>query len=89
MDHHTGEPCSEDWPDVEPERDCLRQFGDDQMSHTKAALHLAWAICTLNGGCLSPLTGSMALTAVAIGAYRDVGDSLHEICPDLGAEDPH
>ncbi len=86
VDHGTGELCPDDWPDVEGERDCILEFGDETMSNTRASLHLAWAMCTVNGGCLSPLAGSMALAAVAIGAYRDAGDSLEEICPELAAE---
>ncbi len=86
VDHSTGEECPADWPDVEEERDCILEFGDEGMSNTRAALHLAWAICSLNGGCLSPIAGSMALTSVAIGAFRDAGDNLAEICPDLASE---
>lgn len=89
VDHSTGEACPSDWPDVEGERDCILEFGDEGMSNTKASLHLAWAMCTLNGGCLSPIAGSMALTAVAIGAFRDAGDRLDEICPDLASGGEH
>lgn len=88
VDPETGEACPEDWPDVDGERECVLQFGEERMSNTKAALHLAWAMCTLNGGCLSPLAGSMAFTAVAIGALRDAGGSLSEICPALETPEP-
>jgi len=88
VDHETGEECPPDWPDVEGDRDCIVEFGDEGMSNIKASLHMAWGICALNAGCLNPLAGSAALTAVAIGALRDAGDSLRDICPDLGADSP-
>jgi len=85
VDHETGELCPSDWPDVDSERECIVEFGNGQSSNTKAALHMAWGICELNGGCLFPLAGSAALSAVAIGAFQDAGNSLGDICPDLAA----
>ena len=86
VDHETGELCPADWPDVEPEADCILKFGSHQSSNIKAALHQAWAICTLNGGCLFPLAGSAALASVAIGAFQDAGEALTDICPDLAEQ---
>ncbi len=83
VDHETGELCPEDWPDVDQEADCILEFGQNASSNTKAALHEAWAICTLNGGCLFPLAGSAALASVAIGAFQDAGEALTDMCPDL------
>ncbi len=89
VDHETGEECPADWPDEDPEADCIMAFGLHQSSNTKAALHQAWGICALNGGCLFPLAGSAALATVAIGAFQDAGEYLDDICPDLAQDTSH
>jgi hypothetical protein len=83
IDHETGEACPENWPEEGGEIDCIIEFGDEDMSNIKAALHMAWGICALNGGCLNSLHGRVALLSIAIGAYQEAGNKLDEMCPDL------
>jgi hypothetical protein len=89
VDHETGAECAPDWPDVDGERDCVIEFGERDWSHAHRGAHVAYAICSSLGGCEIPLSWPMSATAVAIGAYRDVGDTVQALCPELGASAPH
>lgn len=84
VDHGTGETCDENWPEVDGERDCIIQFGEEDWNHVRTGAHVAYSICSSLGGCELPLSWSMSLTAVAVGAYRDVGGRVRSLCPDLG-----
>ncbi len=91
VDHHSGEPCDEQWPDVDAERDCIIEFGDPSWSYTRRALHLAYSVCTATGGCEIPLSWPLGASAVAVGALRDAGGALSRFCPDVsvgGEEEP-
>lgn len=83
VDHHTGEECDPDWPDVDPERDCIIEFGEEDWSHTHRGLHVAYSICTATGGCEIPLAWPLSGSAVAIGALEDAGGSLARYCPGV------
>jgi hypothetical protein len=82
VDHHTGQPCHPDWPEVDAHQDCVIQFGDPEWSYTRNATHVAYSICELSGSCAIPLSWPVAGTAIAIGAFRDFGGSFAEMCPD-------
>jgi len=83
VDHQTGDLCAADWPDVDGERDCVVEFGERDWSHAHRGAHVAYSICSSLGGCGIPLSWPMSATAVAIGAYRDVGGAVEALCPDL------
>jgi hypothetical protein len=83
VDAESHQPCAADWPAVDAERDCVVQFGDPDWSYTHRGAHVAYSICTALGGCAIPLSWSMSATAIAVGAYRDAGDRVSEMCPNL------
>ncbi len=83
VDHETGEPCDEQWPEVDGERECIIRFGEPEWSHTRRALHLAYSICTATGGCEIPLSWPLSASAVAIGALRDANGGLASFCPGV------
>ena len=85
VDEHTGFECDPGWPAVAPEQECVIEFGEEEWSHTRRGLHMAYGICTASGGCGVPISWPMSAASIAVGAVRDVGDDLSMLCPDLAA----
>ena len=71
VDHHTGETCSEQWPAVDHDKDCVIQLGDSSWSHTRNALHFATSVCSLTNNCVSPLSWPVSVLSIALGSWRD------------------
>ena len=83
IDEESGAPCPEEWSGREGEPACVIQFGEPGWSHTATALHVAASVCSLSGGCLTPLSWPQSGLAVAIGAWRDQKeDPLDRLCGD-------
>jgi hypothetical protein len=89
VDHHDGTLCSEDWPEVEGERDCVIEFGNPADSYLKRAVNTAYSMCHVTGRCAVPLSWPMSATALAIAALRDHNASFASFCPDHVTGDPH
>lgn len=83
VDHHTGEACDADWPYSGTDEECVIEFGEPDWNHTRRALHMAYGICTSTGGCEIPIAWPMSAAAIGVGAVRDIGGNLAELCPDL------
>ncbi len=83
IDAADGSPCDPDWPEVEPERRCVIQFGKEGSSHTRRALHLVRSMCKVTHSCSLPITWPLAGAAVAIAKLRDLGLAPSELCPGL------
>ena len=91
IDEETGQPCPEDWIEEQEHIDsktegmdhanqthhteCIIQFGRPEWSHLRNALHVAASVCSLSGGCLTPLSWPQSGLALAIGAWRDATES--------------
>jgi len=82
VDHHSGERCSSQWPDVDGARDCIIEFGDPDDSYLRRSVHTAYSVCHLTGRCALPLTWPMSATALSMGALRTSGLSYDSFCPD-------
>ena len=71
VDHHTGITCSEQWPAIDYDKDCVIQLGDSSWSHTRNALHFATSVCSLTNDCVSPLSWPVSMLSIALGSWRD------------------
>lgn len=80
VDSKTGAVCPDTWPEADPDRECIVQFGDPEWSFTHRALHTAYSICEVTNGCSNPLAPKLASGTIAIGALRDGGEKLLEDC---------
>lgn len=85
IDDRTGEECHPDWPEARPDQDCVIEFGDPGWSHTRRGLHLGYGVCSATAGCEVPASWPMSAAAIGVGAVRDAGGELAELCPDLVA----
>ena len=63
-----GESCDDDWPNVEGDRDCVVQFGDEGEGRFGSSIDMAFGICALTGGCVAPMALPMSVASIAIGS---------------------
>jgi hypothetical protein len=81
VDEETGWECDPEWPAVDGDAECVIKFGDEGESYVGAALNTAYSICHVTGRCAVPLTWPLSAEALAIGAVRQSGLSIEEMCP--------
>jgi hypothetical protein len=80
VDAENGSLCPADWPRVQTEKDCIIELGDPSSSRTRRAVDFAYGLCSESTGCKTPLSWPLAMTAVAVGALRDSGTSIDNMC---------
>jgi hypothetical protein len=80
VEAETGEECDPGWPAVDPEAECVVQFGKEGESSFGSGIDLAYSICNMTDGCIEPLSLSMGLASIGLGAVNDSGLSLQDFC---------
>lgn len=89
VDHHSGEECDSQWPDVDGERDCVIEFGNPGDSYLRRSINTAYSVCHITGRCALPLSWPMSATALSIAALRTSGLSFESFCPGEVEGDHH
>lgn len=56
VDHHDGSECPENWPEEQPDKACIIEFGAAGASTLNRALHTARGICSVTGSCALPIS---------------------------------
>jgi hypothetical protein len=80
MNPETGKTCPGNWPREGGDQPCVIELGPVGARHSVRALHQAFALCRLVGGCTVPLSWQTSGLAIAIGALRDAGGSFDRLC---------